>query len=89
MLEIKNKSYRAKLVKVVTKAFVKENLFEFMSNFQENLQNRLNSELKFETKVSNIESYKNNCQTGLITFENEWGTIMNIEFSIINTLASL
>lgn len=89
MLEIKNKSYRAKLVKVVTKAFVKENLFEPISDFQENLQNRLNSELRFETKVRNIESYKNNCQTGLITFENEWGTKMNIEFSIINSPISL
>lgn len=53
------KSIKTKLVKIITKDFLKENLFSSIDTLKPNLQKELDDYLKFETRIENIEKIDN------------------------------
>lgn len=77
------KSYRGKLVEVIVKSFIKDNLFKLPDGLDKKLQERLDLNLKFETKVFDFET-NNGISFGYITFEDEYGVIKVKNFTILS-----
>jgi len=83
-MELENKSYRGKLVKVIVESFIIDYQFELSDKLKEILQERLDLNLKFETKVSEIE-IKNEHSFGQVYFNCEKGDASVIDFTVTNS----
>jgi len=84
MMIIENKSYRASLVKILVKSFLKEHLFEWKDDLNEQLEERLNLNLGFKTNISPVET-KNGVTYIMVYFEDENGTMRTVDTTIINS----
>jgi hypothetical protein len=85
MIELENKSCRGKLVKVIVKSYIKENLIESVDGLKEILQELLKLNLNFEAKVSGIE-IKNGHIFIKIVFKDENDILRLIDVTITSNV---
>lgn len=83
-MNTENRTKRGRLIEVIVKDCIEDNLFGIPEDLEKCLQDMLQSNLNFETTTSEVKII-NQITYGEVYFENEDGKKRALNFSIIGT----